>query len=174
MSDPFIGEIQAFPIIFIPDGWLPCDGRTLAVQLYQPLFSLIGKIYGGDGVNNFKLPNLIGRVVMGQGQGPGLTARAFASQVGASTVTLSTTQMASHSHDMQIGNKNAANATPGPSATSNVVIDPGFSGFLPPPVNTEFAPSIGPTGNNAAHGNMQPTLALVYCIAYQGEYPYFN
>ena len=174
MSDPFVGEIQAFPIIYIPDGWLPCDGRTLPMQPYQMLFSLIGKIYGGDGTTNFKLPNLIGRVVMGQGQGPGLTPRAFASQIGDTTVALSTTQIASHSHNMQIGNKNAANATPGPSATSNVVIDPAFSGFLPPPANTELAPSIGPTGNNAAHANMQPTLALVYCIAYLGEYPYFN
>jgi microcystin-dependent protein len=174
MSDPFIGEIQPWPLDFCPYGWLPCDGRLLTIQPYQALFSLIGVIYGGDGRNNFKLPNLIGRVVMGQGQGPGLSNRTFASTVGSPTVALTVDEIPLHSHDLQVGLKNAANATPGPSATSNVLIDPSFSGFLPPPANTALAPSVGITGLNTAHPNAQPTLALIYCIAYLGEYPMFD
>lgn len=174
MSDPFIGEIQAFPYGYCPYGWLPCDGRALPIRSNEALFSLIGVTYGGDGKNTFKLPNLIGRVVMSQGQGPALTKRTFGSTVGDETVTLTIDQMPAHQHDLQLGNRNAPNATPGPSTTSDVVIDPAFSGFVSPPANTELAPSMAPTGTNAAHPNAQPTLALIYGIAVNGEYPNFG
>ncbi|MDO9426067.1 MAG: tail fiber protein, partial [Methylobacterium sp.] len=42
MSDPYIGEIQAFGFSFAPAGWLPCYGQLLSIQQYSPLYSLIG------------------------------------------------------------------------------------------------------------------------------------
>ncbi|MBB6250946.1 tail fiber protein [Nitrospirillum iridis] len=58
--DHFIGEIRAFPYIQrMPEGWLPCDGRSLACSgSYQALFSVIGRRFGGDlATDTFKLPD---------------------------------------------------------------------------------------------------------------------
>ncbi|MCA9528001.1 MAG: tail fiber protein, partial [Myxococcales bacterium] len=49
MADPYIGEIRLFGGQFAPRGWAFCDGALLRIIDNQPLFSLIGNIYGGDG-----------------------------------------------------------------------------------------------------------------------------
>ena len=69
MSEPFVGEIRMFGGTFAPMGWFLCDGRTLQISQYQTLFALIGNTYGGDGVNNFNLPDLRGRIPVDQGAG---------------------------------------------------------------------------------------------------------
>jgi microcystin-dependent protein len=51
----------------VPDGFLPADGRLLSINEYQVLFTLLGNTYGGDGVNNFALPDLRNRVPVGVG-----------------------------------------------------------------------------------------------------------
>ena len=56
--DPFVGLIALFPYPFIPNGWFTCDGQVLSVTDYQPLFTLIGNRFGGDGRQTFALPNL--------------------------------------------------------------------------------------------------------------------
>ena len=49
----------------IPGGWLPADGRLLPINQFLPLFAVIGTTYGGNGITDFALPNLIGRVAIG-------------------------------------------------------------------------------------------------------------
>jgi len=58
--DVFLGMIKAFPYTFTPEWWLPCDGRLLPITQNQALFSLISNKFGGDGKNNFALPDLRG------------------------------------------------------------------------------------------------------------------
>lgn len=58
--DALIGSIMLFPYNFTPNGWSTCEGQTLSIQQYTTLFALIGFTYGGDGITNFKLPNLKG------------------------------------------------------------------------------------------------------------------
>jgi microcystin-dependent protein len=41
-----------------PDNYLPADGRLLPINQYVAVVSLIGTNYGGNGINNFALPNL--------------------------------------------------------------------------------------------------------------------
>jgi microcystin-dependent protein len=65
---PYVGEIRAFASE-LPDGWLPCDGRLLAINRYNILFALVGTLYGGDGITTFALPDLRGRVVAGADSG---------------------------------------------------------------------------------------------------------
>lgn len=55
--DFLIGTILLFPYTFTPDGWVPCDGRSLPVLQYQPLYALIGNTYGGN-QQNFNVPDL--------------------------------------------------------------------------------------------------------------------
>ena len=59
--EPFLGQIQLLPYNFAPNGWTFCEGQLLEISQNQALFSLIGTIYGGDGVSIFALPNLKGK-----------------------------------------------------------------------------------------------------------------
>ena len=59
--ESFIGQIQLFAFNFAPEGWMPCDGRTLQIRQYQAVYALLGTTYGGDGQTNFALPNLVGK-----------------------------------------------------------------------------------------------------------------
>ena len=65
MSEPFLGEIRAVGFYFEPVGWKYCDGELLQIRENQALFSLLGTMYGGDGQNNFKLPNLNNKMILG-------------------------------------------------------------------------------------------------------------
>lgn len=55
--DPMIGQVRVHSAASNPDGWLPCDGRMLRTDDYQPLFSLIEYASGGGG-DQFALPDL--------------------------------------------------------------------------------------------------------------------
>ncbi|WP_430403352.1 phage tail protein [Hyphomonas sp.] len=73
--DEYLGEIITAGFNFCPRGTLEADGRLLPIAENTALFSLLGTMYGGDGRTTFALPDLRGRVVVGAGQGPGLTDR---------------------------------------------------------------------------------------------------
>lgn len=55
----------------IPDGYLACDGSSLAVADYAALHAAIGDNWGGDGGTNFNLPDLRGRFMRGMDDGAG-------------------------------------------------------------------------------------------------------
>lgn len=62
------GTIKQFAGSVAPIGWLVCDGTTVSRTTYPDLFSTIGTAYGnGDGVSTFGLPDLRGRIPVGQG-----------------------------------------------------------------------------------------------------------
>ncbi len=67
MGDWFIGEIRTVAFEYAPENWMLCNGQLLSIGQYQALFALLGTRYGGDGHNTFALPNLNGRVIVGQG-----------------------------------------------------------------------------------------------------------
>jgi microcystin-dependent protein len=55
-----IGDIKLFPGDFAPQGWALCNGAILSIAQNQALFAVIGTKYGGNGFDNFQLPNLAG------------------------------------------------------------------------------------------------------------------
>ncbi len=62
-----IGSIQAFAgTIPSGGGWALCNGQVLSIAANTALYSIIGITYGGDGITNFALPNLNGKVIKGQ------------------------------------------------------------------------------------------------------------
>ena len=94
-----VGALMPYAGITTPSGWLFCSGQAISRSTYSELFVALSTTYGiGDGATTFNLPNLCGRVVVGTGQGSGLTNRNLASSGGAETHTLTTAEMPSHSH----------------------------------------------------------------------------
>lgn len=58
--DAYIGQIELLPYMFVPQGWLRCDGTKLQVKNYQALYSLLGVTFGGTVGIEFALPDLRG------------------------------------------------------------------------------------------------------------------
>lgn len=175
--DPFIGEIRLFAGNFPPVGWHLCDGSLLSINDNQALFSLIGTTYGGNGVNTFGIPDMRGRVPVGQGQGTGLTNRVIGQTGGASAVQLTEAQMPIHSHTVNVTNKVATTAT----IDANV----GFAANTTPSTGkvARYAPTnatpgtlnsatiLAAPGNGQSHSNVMPYMALTYIICLLGMYP---
>lgn len=60
-----VGTIQAFAFSNIPENWMVCDGRSLAISEYPLLYKAIGNMFGSASDDDFKLPNLCGRFIRG-------------------------------------------------------------------------------------------------------------
>lgn len=62
-----IGSIQVYAGANPPGNWLICAGQAVSRTQYQKLFGVIGTTYGeGDGSTTFNLPDLRGKVAIGQ------------------------------------------------------------------------------------------------------------
>jgi microcystin-dependent protein len=167
--DPYIGEIKLWALNFQPEGWVFCDGRSLPVNQYQALYSLLGNYYGGD-KNNFNLPDLRGRVPVHYGQKP------FGTKGGAETVALTTQQVSPHTHPVAVFpnagdkagglNNHIAAAVTKPPATNVNLYAAGTNTLVALNPTT-----VGNAGAGAGHNNMQPYLTLNYFIAITGLYP---
>ena len=172
MSEPFVAEIRIFAGNFAPRGWAFCDGQLLPISNNTALFSLIGTTYGGDGRTTTALPNLQGRAPMHPGRGPGLTSRRLGERVGVETVTLSESQIPSHSHTVR-----AATTPAAPGAPSNTESLARAATGLAYHENTTAnlvdmaSASVSTTGGSQSHDNVQPFLALNFIIALVGLYP---
>jgi microcystin-dependent protein len=172
MSDPYIGEIRLFGFPRVPSGWLACNGLNVSISEYDALYAVIGTTYGGDGVNVFGLPDLQGRVAIGQGQGIGLPTYVIGERAGEEQHVLIDMEMPSHNHGMLSSTATATTATPGPS----VHLGTASAGVLyAPPANTpsydRMASCITMAGANLPHNNMMPSLVGNYCICYSGVFP---
>lgn len=92
------GAMVAWPASAAPDGWLLCDGAAVSRSTYSGLFAVIGTTFGsGDGSTTFNLPNLLGRVPVGRDAAQ-TEFDALGETGGAKTVSLSASEMPSHSH----------------------------------------------------------------------------
>jgi microcystin-dependent protein len=179
LMEAFIGSIVLFAGNFAPRGWSFCQGQILPIAQNTALFSLLGTTYGGNGQTTFALPDLRGRVPVGSGQGPGLSSWQAGEMNGTETVTLLSTEMPAHNHVVQVstGEADTATASNNYLATTNAMF-----GADPIPVNTYngapggiLAPgTIGNSGGNQPHTNIQPSLCLNYIICLEGIFPSRN
>jgi microcystin-dependent protein len=177
MSDPFVAEIRIFACNFAPTGWAFCNGQLLPLSQNTALFALLGTVYGGDGKSNFALPYLIGSAPMQTGQGSGLTERFQGEQSGAESVTLLQTEIPVHTHAMLARGAAGATTDPQGAAPANMSWVSGASfgqvrGYSTAvPADTQMSATLAAAGGSQPHINMQPYLALNFCIALQGIFP---
>ena len=170
MSDQFIAEIRIFPFTFAPVGWAKCNGQILPISQNTALFALLGTTYGGDGKSTFALPNLQGAAPLGRGQGAGLSERFLGESGGSTTVTLLQSEMPVHSHTVGASASPANRTAP---AGNSLARASGATPYIAPggPTATLAFQALGLAGGSQPHNNLQPYLALNFCIALQGIFP---
>jgi microcystin-dependent protein len=174
-ADPFLGEIMLFAGNFPPRGYAFCDGQLLSISQNSALFSILGTTYGGDGAQNFGLPDLRGRfpIHIGASTGPGLSAHALGERAGVESVTLLATQMPAHTHQMVATTASGTSASPDGAFLAND--GRGGTQYATGPAGPALAPqSIGVAGASQPHPNMPPYLGINFCIAVAGIFPVRN
>ena len=171
MSDPFVAEVRIVGFNFAPRGWAFCNGQLLPISQNTALFSLLGTTYGGNGQSNFALPNLQGLVPMAPGQGPGLSNHDLGETGGTETVTLSTSQLPSHTHSVMA--TNVPGAVKAPSVSVGLDRSSGGNIYLTPPANLVPMAAENPARNvgDQPHNNLMPYAVLNFIIAMQGIFP---
>src|ERR1700689_3127872 len=97
---PLLGAIFIFAGNFAPTGYQLCQGQLLPISQYAALFSILGTTYGGNGTSTFQLPDLRGRVPVGQGSGSGLTPIVLGETAGTQNVTILTNNLPAHNHPL--------------------------------------------------------------------------
>jgi microcystin-dependent protein len=163
MAEPFLSEIRLMSFNFAPKGWAMCNGQLLPINQNQALFSLLGTTFGGDGRVNFALPDLRGRVPIHVGSGHTLGERG-----GEQAHTVSIAELPQHTHVIN-ANTGAGNAT---APVNALLAKAPAATYAPPSQPVAMNPgSVLNVGGSQAHLNMQPFLALTFCIALQGIFP---
>ena len=164
MSNNYLGEIRMFGGNFAPVGWALCQGQLLAISENEALFNLIGTTYGGDGQSTFALPDLRGRLPVEVG-----TGFALAQSGGAETVTLTSSQMPTHSHFPH------ASTNPGDAGSPNGAVWATTSGPAAYATTGALAQmdaaAVGAAGGSQPHDNMPPFLCVNFIIALEGLFP---
>jgi microcystin-dependent protein len=175
--ESMMGQITLIAGNYAPQGWMLCQGQLLAIAQYDALYSILGTTYGGDGQTTFGLPNLAGRSAVHPGAGPGLSGWEAGQMNGTESVTLTTPQLATHSHGILANNTVGTTSVPtgqvpakgldGGSGTEYTIYETTS--------NTQMAAgSVTPSGGSQPHDNMAPFLAINYIICVEGVYPARN
>lgn len=152
-----IGIVLPFATTVAPQGWLICNGQEVSKVTYVSLWNVIGTTFGvADDDTKFKLPDLRGRVIVGNGAGINLTPKTLGQTGGAETHTLTIDEIPSHTHNTANTVQKTGNNTPGTiDSTANEIDN----------VNTVTTTSSA-TGGGQAHNIMQPFTVLNYIIKY--------
>ncbi len=170
----YTGEIIITAASYCPESTVEAVGQLMTIADNSALFSLYGTTYGGNGQTNFAMPDLRGRAPVHFGTGPGLTYYPPGAEAGIESNTLTVANIPPHNHNVratsQAPNTNDPNGAHLASASAPLRAVTGSS------VNTGFnfaSTQIGPSGNPSPQpvNNVQPVLAMRYCITTDGYYP---
>jgi microcystin-dependent protein len=161
MSEQFLGEVRVFGFgSVVPKGWMVCAGQTLPISQNQALFSLLGTQFGGDGISNFKLPDLRGRAPLGIS-----SSHPAGTSGGEEAHTLTVAEIPAHTHQVKASSTAADQSALANNYWASIMA------YDARHDTTMAGNTIATAGASAPHSNMQPCLALSFCIAVQGIYP---
>ena len=164
--DPFLGQIIFFAGNYAPRNWALCYGQLLPISEYQALFSILGTTYGGDGRTTFALPDLRGRIAMGQGSNPTGSSYPLGFMGGQETVLLNGSQMPVHSHNIRAKEEGDTDDPNGVYIAGNGQLSFGTTSDV-----TLNQSTVDSAGGNQPHNNMQPYTALSCIICINGIFP---
>lgn len=169
-----VGTIVPFTGDTIPMSYLLCDGRAVSRSEYPGLFEVIGTTYGsGDGSTTFNLPNLKGKIPVGQDTSD-TTFSTLGKATGEKEVTLTKDQMPKHTHT-QNAHRHQQNYNTWYNDSSNYDVrlagntsgyysGAGMTGYY-----TDNATATNQdTGGDKPHNNIQPSLVVKYMIKASG------
>ncbi len=166
MSQPYVGQLLLVGFNFAPEGWLTCNGATLAISEYSTLYNLIGTTYGGNGQTTFNVPDLQGRIPIHQGSN-GVSTYVIGQEGGVENVTITLNQFPTHTHTLQ-----GSSAAGSSSIPTNNVLGSVSAYTTEPPITALNNATIGFSGGgNQPHSNLQPFLVLNWIISLFGVYP---
>ena len=108
---------------------------------------------------------------MHPGDGAGLSQRFLGEESGTETVTLLTSEIPAHSHNVQVSRADSIERSPAAQLPAGGVgvglyIDAQANGLVP--LNFSAYP---PAGGGLPHNNLQPYLVANFNIALQGVFP---
>lgn len=172
--EPYIGDIRMFAGVFSPVNYAFCNGQTLPISGNEALYTLIGTLYGGDGVNTFSVPSLQGRIPVHRGQSPvaGSSNWVVGMATGTEAVTLTTSQLPAHNHSFMVSSGDAsATEASGHSIAKGVHYADSTNN---PPTGTLSAQALQAVGGSQPHNNMMPYLGVNFIIALLGVFPTRN
>ena len=153
----------------VPTGFLECNGQAVSRSTYSALFAIVGTTYGaGDGSSTFLVPDLQDNVAVGKsnnkalGSAAGANTVASTGNVGGSTAnaTLSTAQLASHSHNVSAVNPSGPGGSiraQGSGPTANFGTSSAGSG-------SGHQHNMSATFTGDATSVLQPYLTIIYII----------
>jgi microcystin-dependent protein len=167
MSSPFIAQLMLVSFNFAPKGWAQANGQLLPINQNQALFSLVGTTYGGNGIQNFGLPNLQGRTPVGVGNGIN-----YGEVSGVESVTLLSVNAPPHVHAF---NASGAGASTGRLAAGDMLAGQGSNNFVAASgLGAMNAGTVSTVGGSQPHENRQPYLVMNWIIALSGIFPSRN
>jgi microcystin-dependent protein len=149
----------------VPSGFLECNGQSVSTSTYAALFAVIGYTYGGSGAS-FLLPDLTDRTVLSRSNNKALASTGGANTVAAggsvsgnaANTTLTTNEIAAHTHNAGATSMGSASGNPGNnSSTPMTTADAGGGG-----AHGHSLSSVTFTGS--ADSVLQPYLTLIYII----------
>ena len=176
----------------VPSGFLECNGQLVSRSTYSALFAIVGTTYGaGDGSSTFAVPDLQDNVAVGKSNNKALASTGGANTTpvtasgnvatninvtgnvggGTANATLSTSQLASHSHSLGLGG-NAANPVgvaqnpfrTGTFSTDNAGSGSGHSHNMSANFSGSGNASSNFSGSEVNPSVLQPYLTVIYII----------
>lgn len=170
MSEPYLGEIRMFGGNFAPRDWAFCNGQLMQRTQYQGLGALLGTTFGGD-QTNFALPNMEGRLPVGQGHGVGLTDWIVGQEAGEEKVALDTQHVESHGHAMNAFPDNGGESTPKENLLAQSTGGANLYSDATPTTSLNTNSVQEAEGQNQPHDNIMPYLCIHFIICLEGVYP---
>lgn len=172
--EPFLGEIAISAGNYVWKNWAPCEGQVIQISggINDALFSIMGTVFGGNGIATFALPDLRGRAAMAAGysSGLGISDRFIGDTAGTANVTLTADNLPSHRHSVFGTSSSGLSNDP-----AGLLFAAPFSGDnLYAPISAATLAPMAVVQANAGgqpHPNMQPYLPLMFLIAMFGIYP---
>jgi len=175
-----VGAMLDFAGVSAPTGWLLCDGSVVSQTTYSNLFTAIGSTWntGGEGVGNFRLPDMRRRVSVGSGgSGTGTLGNAVGNVGGEENHILSIAELATHTHtaSTSLGSLrvNILNTNPGTGSTGDGITDDNYVATADRQLTHSMgvygaSPSttVDNTGSDTAHNTMQPSAVVTKIIKY--------